>query len=30
MDGAIALAEALRRFNDPSRINDIFEDMVIV
>jgi hypothetical protein len=29
MYGAVAAAEAVRRFNDPSRIDEIFEEMRI-
>ena len=30
VDGAVVVAEAVRRFNDPSRMNEIFEDMVVI
>lgn len=30
MYGAVADSEAMRRFNDPSRINEIFEEMTII
>jgi hypothetical protein len=30
MAGAIAVAEALQKFNDPDRIDEVFEDMAII
>jgi hypothetical protein len=30
MTGAVVIAEALRKFNDPDRIDEVFEDMAII